>query len=631
MKVCLAQILVEPCRPDLNYATMTNAIVQAKSQKADMVVFPELCIPGYLIGDTWEEEAYLRDCIAYGEQIQEMADGIIIVFGNIAIDEDRTHQDGRIRKFNALFCAENRKFRIFSGYRPYYIKSLLPNYREFEEPRHFTHSEEALIFQCFSDYLSPIRINKTFVGFSICEDGWDKDYRLKPIKTYADNGAELIINISGSPFTIGKNNSRNKTFGEGHAKGNSIPLIYVNCVGIQNNGKNIYTFDGSSVAYNSKGEIVAHAPMFEECLLYVDYENGDLLPGNIASMPQTEIEEIEQALMYGARKFLQACGINKIVIGLSGGIDSAVSAVIYSKIVGPENLLLVNMPSIYNSKTTIDIAEQIAKNIGCYYTSIDIEKSITLTLEQIQGLRVTPILASRVATILLSARAEGHTLELTPFHLENVQARDRGSRILSAIASAWGGVFPNNGNKSEITVGYCTFYGDLAGFLCTIGDLWKEQVYALGRHLNDKYHLLPEEVFTVHASAELSEDHDVDKGKGDPLIFWYHDRLFQSWMQWWIRVTPEENLEWYIDGTINEKLHIPDGKSVYDLFQTKQEFCKDLEHWYKAFKGLAVAKRIQAPPILAVSRRAFGFDYRETLGGLYLTRRYHELKGATNA
>ena len=210
--------------------------------------------------------------------------------------------------------------------------------------------------------------------------------------------------------------------------------------------------------------------------------------------------------------------------------------------------------------------------------------------------------------------------------MENVQARDRGSRILAALASAWGGVFPNNGNKSEITVGYCTFYGDLAGFLCTIGDLWKEQVYALARHLNDKYHLLPEEVFTVHASAELSEDHDVNKGKGDPLIFWYHDRLFQSWMQWWIRVTPEENLEWYIDRTINEKLHIPEGKSVYDLFPTKQEFCDDLERWYKAFKGLAVAKRVQAPPILSVSRRAFGFDYRETLGGLYITRHYYELK-----
>ena len=138
----------------------------------------------------------------------------------------------------------------------------------------------------------------------------------------------------------------------------------------------------------------------------------------------------------------------------------------------------------------------------------------------------------------------------------------------------------------------------------------------------------------MHASAELSEDHDVDKGKGDPLIFWYHDRLFQSWMQWWIRVTPEENLEWYIDGTINKKLHISEeleGKSVYDLFPTKQKFCEDLERWYKAFKGIGVVKRVQAPPTLAISRRCFGFDYRESLNCCYFTRRYHELKGAPNA
>ena len=370
---------------------MTNAIVQAKSQKADMIVFPELCIPGYLISDTWEELAYLKDCLAYGEQIREMADGIIIVFGDIAIDTRSTHQDGRVRKLTPYSVQKIKNSEIFPGYSFYYIKSLLPNYREFEEPRHFTHSEENSkgYFQSFPEnYFKPINIDNVSVGFSICEDCWDKDYRLKPMREYKKNRANLIINISGSPFTIGKNGSRNKTFGEGHAKGNSIPLIYVNCVGIQNNGKNVFTFDGSSVAYNKKGEIVAHAPMFEECLLYVEYENGDIQPSNIALLPNTEIEEIEQAIMYGTRKFLQSCGISKVVIGLSGGIDSALAAMIYSKIVGPENLLFVNMPSIYNSELQSEYAEKIAKNIGCYYTSIDIEKSITLTLEQIQGLKV---------------------------------------------------------------------------------------------------------------------------------------------------------------------------------------------------------------------------------------------------
>ena len=337
----MAQIEVIPCRPDLNYTTMTNAIVQAKSQKADMIVFPELCIPGYLIGDTWEEEAYVRDCIAYGEQIREMADNITIVFGNVAIDPNLKNTDDRPRKYNALFCAQNKQFAIWDGFiwngqirtTPYYIKTLLPNYREFEEPRHFT-SSFGKSGENIKDnsYFIPKEIHGIWMANVICEDAWisPTNYPINPIKEYVNRGAELIINISGSPFTLGKNKSRNRVFGDGHAKSNNIPLIYVNCVGIQNNGKNIYTFDGSSVAYNKKGEIVAHAPMFEECLLYVDYENGDLQPGNIAPLPQTEIEEIEQAIMYGTRKFLQACGINKVVIGLSGGIDSGTIAALSS-------------------------------------------------------------------------------------------------------------------------------------------------------------------------------------------------------------------------------------------------------------------------------------------------------------
>jgi len=623
MKVCMAQIEVTSCRPNLNFERMSKAIASAKSEHADTIVFPELCLSGYLIGDTWEEQSFLSDLLYYGEQICTLAKDIIIVFGNIAVDKAKTNNDGRPRKYNALYCAQNGKFMLFPGGKPYYIKTLLPNYREFEEPRHFCDSERMVAEEKgFSVnykhlYFIPRNINGVSAGLCTCEDAWSsQNYPTDPVSEYVNNDAELIINISASPYTLGKNRLRNKVFGLEQAKKHNVPLIYVNQTGLQNNGKTLFTFDGSSTAYNKNGEIVAQAPMFKEHLLYIEYKNGDILPGELALLPSSDIEEIEQSLLYGIDKYLRACGTNKVVVGLSGGIDSAVTAALYAKIVGPENLLLVNMPSKYNSATTKNIAEKIAKNIGCYYTSIGIEESVELTTKQIQR-----------APIFKGAEyLSKQSLNLTPFHLENVQARDRSSRILAALSSAWGGVFTCNGNKSELSVAYCTMLGDLSGYLAAIGDLWKEQVYELGRHINKTYPVLPEEVFTVVPSAELSSEQNVDEGKGDPLVYWYHDRLFQSWMQWWFRCTPEENLEWYSNGTINQKLSISAGQDVYKLFSTKEVFCNDLEHWYKLFKGMGVAKRVQAPPVLALSRRSYGFDFRETLNGCYFTRRYYELK-----
>ena len=154
--------------------------------------------------------------------------------------------------------------------------------------------------------------------------------------------------------------------------------------------------------------------------------------------------------------------------------------------------------------------------------------------------------------------------------------------------------------------------------------MWKHQVYQVGQELNETENYIPEEAFTVVPSAELSSDQNVDEGKGDPLVYWYHDRLFESWQQWWHRVTPEENLTWYLDKTINEKLGTPED--VYKLFPTVETFTDDLERWYRLFKGLSVAKRVQAPPILGLTRRSLGFDYRDYIGEAYFTRKYLEMK-----
>jgi NAD+ synthase (glutamine-hydrolysing) len=212
---------------------------------------------------------------------------------------------------------------------------------------------------------------------------------------------------------------------------------------------------------------------------------------------------------------------------------------------------------------------------------------------------------------------------------ENAQARDRGSRLLAGLAASFGGVISCNVNKAELVPGFGTLYGDIAGFLAPLGDLWKHDVYALGRYLNETIHgreVIPAAVFDIMPSPELSADHAVDEGKGDPMFYPYHDRLFHSWVQRWNRVTPEENLEWYAAGTLAEELKLPADVHIATLFPTARDFIADLERWWELYNGIGVAKRVQAPPILAVSSRAFGYDHREILARPGTTRRYQELK-----
>jgi NAD+ synthase (glutamine-hydrolysing) len=650
MKIAIGQMEVIPGHPDLNFKTARRMVEEAKTNRADMLVLPELCLSGYSLGDMWEEITFVDDCVQYGEDLRELSDNLYIVFGNVAVDKKKINKDGRMRKYNALFVVNKRKFIPFinskyGDYIPYHIKSLLPNYREFEEPRHFTDAETLMkelhtkfagteLDYNMNDYFQPIDIMGVKIAFCICEEGWDSDYLIKPLKAYKDNGAELAINISYSPYTKGKNGIRNRIFGEGHAREKSLPLLYVNAVGIMNNAKTVFTLDGSSIAYDKTGDIIKKCPMFEEVVHYIEFDNKydkkNFKYNDESSMipDPSEVEEITMALEYGIKKYLATSDIKKIVIGLSGGIDSALTALLYTRALGPENVLLVNMPSKHNSRTTIDISEKIASNLGCPYISIPIEESVELTKKQIQG-RPVSIKVDNYVQVLLE-------LNLTPFDLENVQARDRSSRILAALSSAWKGVFTCNGNKSEMTVGYCTRYGDLGGFIATLGDLWKhDQIYPVAKFLNDKCHVFPESLFTLPPSPELSPEHNVDEGKGDALTYWYHDRIFQGWQQDWNRKTPEDHLRAYLDGSINKMLGFVDANGkllnsthdVYKFLPTVEAFTDDLERWYKLFKGTAVTKRVEAPPVLAINRRAYGFDYRETIGACYFTRNYLKMKG----
>ncbi|ERT61952.1 NAD(+) synthase [Megasphaera vaginalis (ex Srinivasan et al. 2021)] len=621
----LSQFDIKAADPRANTARMKADIGKAKAANCDILIFPELSIPGYFIGDIWDQPDFIDECVAFGKEIQSLSEGITLIFGNVAKEEGRVNLDGRLRKYNAMFIARDGKL-ISPGRSPYpfYIKTLLPNYREFSDIRYFTSlmevAQERHAFP--EDFLSPVQLSfgdkgTLCIGPLICEDSWDENYPFKPMAYLGEMyDIDLFVNISNSPFTLGKTDRRHRLFG--NAIGSlHRPAVYVNCTGIQNNGKNIYTFDGSSGAYNGDGSLHYQCDSFTEELAVVQFDKatGRFASAAKTAPPKGETAELYDSLHFALSSFLRDLGLKKVVIGVSGGIDSAVNAALYASVLPPENILLINMPSCYNSATTKGLAKELADNIGCLYTVIPVQESLELSRQQFAE-----------AALYQSGKKRGH-LELTSFIEENIQARDRSSRILAAAAAAFGGVFTCNANKAESAVGYATLYGDSAGFLAATADLWKHQVYDLARYLNQavfRREVVPQGSIDIIPSAELSANQNIDKGQGDPLIYPYHDYLFAAFIERWQRATPQSILEWYAAGTLEDHIGCP--LKVAAIFPTAASFIADLEKWWNLIAGFAVAKRIQAPPLLAVSRRSFGNDLRESQVKPYYSTAYLALK-----
>ena len=288
------------------------------------------------------------------------------------------------------------------------------------------------------------------VGLLICEDMWDDDYVVKPVELFKQNGADMIVNISASPFSIGKQNKRDRILAE---KSRGVDFIYANHSGSQNNGKNIFVFDGASPVYKD-GEKISQTPSFQ---------SGIFSTSAPLAAETSEISKISDAIVYGFRKFMESLGKKKVVLGLSGGIDSAVVAMIAVKAMGKENVIAINMPSKFNSATTKNLAENLARELGIEYYVMPIQESVEMTMTQLETT---------------------FRIKLPGLVCENIQARDRGGRILAGVAAALGAVFTNNGNKTEVAQGYATLYGDVNGAVAPIADLYKTQVFELARHLN---------------------------------------------------------------------------------------------------------------------------------------------------
>jgi NAD+ synthase (glutamine-hydrolysing) len=609
LKIFIAQVNVVAGNPKANYERMSYAIKQAchENNGADVIVFPEMNLPGYLLGDMWERHSFLYECMHYEKKILDLSrqyPETLIAFGNVKTNLWDTQEDGRSKKHNCCVVVLNGEIVKT------YVKTLQPNYREFDDNRHFYDFRKYLFdtlnsegYQTYCDaiktHYAPVEFKGHKLGFMLCEDGWENDYTFSPME-HISKKADLIFNISCSPFTRGKYKARNKAFNDLFDK-YKVPIVYVNSVGIQNNGKNIYTFDGDSGLYN-EGKFTSLGAPFQEFITELNFH--DHKSKNL--MHYDEIGMLKMSLIKGIRMFLEQSKIKKVVIGASGGIDSAVVASLFAEILPPKDIYLVNMPSKFNSDTTKDLAKQLADNIGCNYNIIPIQESVNQTVQQL----------------------EENGFIITDFVKENIQARDRSSRILAGVSASVGGVFTCNANKSEFTVGYTTLYGDLGGFLAPLADVWKTDVYKLAKYINNfkVKDIIPQGSIDVKASAELSDTQNVDKGQGDPIIYEYHDKLFYSWTERWNRWTPEDVLESLLRGDLEKDLGV-ENKIIETYFNGEVKlFIEDLERWWNLFDGFAYAKRIQSPPNITVSRRSYGFDLRETQIPPFYSQRYCELK-----
>ena len=425
---------------------------------------------------------------------------------------------------------------------------------------------------------------------------------------YELSGENIILAADASPFPI--------CFGASTlaktAREKRKNIFYINTLGLQDKGKTVYTFPGRANVFNANGERVLISPAYQEGITLVDTEQ---MPAPLPQTAEAPIAPIHRMLRYAVQKFLARIRMERVVIGISGGIDSAVAAALYVDAIGAENVLLVNMPSRFNSATTKGLAAQLAENLGCRHTIVPIEESVAHTVTQ---LTEVPIMGK--------AAAKGEHLTISSFVRENMQARDRSGRVLATVAAAWGAGFTCNANKAESTVGYATLYGDQAGFLSALADLWKYQVYDLARYLNDTVYgreVIPQGIIDIVPSAELSDAQNVDEGKGDPIRYLYHDYLFRAFAE--ENCIPEDILTHYADGDLEKFIGCANGL-VAEYFPTAADFISDLERWWGLYTGMAVAKRIQSPPLLSVSGRAYGSDHPESQIGAYETIRYRALK-----
>jgi NAD+ synthase (glutamine-hydrolysing) len=461
MKIALAQINQTIGDFQRNTEKICSYIERAKSQNADLVIFPELAITGYPPKDFLDIPAFIDDNLRALNEITCRISGISVIVG--FVDRNKRRHGKFIH--NAAAFIQDRKIVSI------HHKSLLPTYDVFDECRYF---EPAYT-------ISPVKFMDYTLGISICEDIWNDEefwprplYEIDPIENLISQGADIMINISSSPFTVGKHDTIRLRMLIHDAMKYKVPFIYVNQVG----GNDDLVFDGNSVVINAQGKLIAHGAAFEEDLVVVDIENPAV---QIQPRTYSPIETVYMALITGLRDYVTKCGFKKVVIGLSGGIDSAVTAALAAESLGNKNVIGVLMPSQFSSRGSIDDAVKLSQNLGIIYKIIPIKDIFEIYQRTLQS------------------EFKGMPFDIAE---ENLQARIRGN-ILMALSNKYGYLVLTTGNKSELAVGYCTLYGDMSGGFALISDVPKTMVYELARYINREKEIIPQNSITKPPSAEL--------------------------------------------------------------------------------------------------------------------------------
>jgi NAD+ synthase (glutamine-hydrolysing) len=459
MKIAMAQINTTVGDISGNRDRVFKAMEKAQALGANIAVFPELCLTGYPPRDLLGLHGFVESNLCALREIAARSGSMGVVVGFV---DHNTNKEGRDFHNSAAFLAEGHIQAVIH-------KTLLPTYDVFDEDRYFEGSKGVRLVN-FGDHV---------LGISICEDAWNSEdfwpkplYSTDPIRNLVEKGADLLINISASPYEMGKPRIRFRMLLE-HVRKHKIPLIYVNLVG----GNDDLLFDGNSLAIGKNGNVIAQGPSFSEDLLIVDPDARE----DRGYYEGESQENLFQALVVGTRDYAHKCGFKSATLGLSGGIDSSVVACIAAEALGSGNVLGVSMPSMYSASESFEDARTLARNLGIQFDTVPIGPIYQVFKESMER------------------TFAGLPEDITE---ENLQARIRGT-ILMALSNKFGHLVLGTGNKSELGAGYCTLYGDMVGGLAVISDVPKTMVYKLAAYINRHKEYIPPNTIQRAPSAEL--------------------------------------------------------------------------------------------------------------------------------
>lgn len=546
MKIAIAQLNYHIGNFAFNTSKIIECIQKSKAEGAQLVVFSELSVTGYYPQDLLERKEFIEQSYSAIHQIAACCKGIAAIVGAPTINPEPRGK----KLFNsAIFMYDGVVQQVVN-------KSLLPTYDIFDEYRHFEPNQHFSVF-CYGGKK---------LAITICEDLWDEQktqnefgrerlYQLSPLKELSAFGPDLVINISASPFSYDQENARKNILIK-NAITYQVPILYVNQVGAQTE----LVFDGGSILLDKTGTIQEELNYFEEDFRIIDTEH----PSGKLQPKTPTIEKIYHALVVGIRDYFSKVGFTKAILGLSGGIDSALVLVLAVEALGKDNVRVLLMPSRYSSGHSVEDALQLARNLGIQYEIIPIQEMVDRFENSL----------SEVFVHLPNDITE-----------ENIQARTRGI-LLMALSNKFGNILLNTTNKSECAVGYGTLYGDMNGGLSVLGDVYKTDVFKMARWINREGEIIPENTITKPPSAELRPDQKDSDSLPDYELL---DQILFDYIE--LNLSPQEIIaKGFDEATVLRTVRMVNNNEY---------------------------KRFQAPPILRVSSKAFGFGRRMPLVARY--------------